>query len=131
MPLAVRLFESLPLIVPGAGLLYALLAVALARRAAVRAMWAAWLLGPVALTFALAGWVAFELTPGIIPLHRWLLVFALTLALPAAAAALAATRLGIRKLTLHVLATLMVFAIVYPLGALAAWHMVELIETVQ
>jgi hypothetical protein len=131
MPLAIRLFESLPLIVLGVGVLFALAAVALARRAAVRTVWLAYLLGPVALTLALAAWVALWLTPGAIPLHRWLLVFVLTLAVPAAAAALAATHLAVRKVVSHVLATLALFAIAYRLGAIAAGYVVQLIETVQ
>jgi hypothetical protein len=113
------------------GLLFALLAIALTRRAAVRAVWVAWLLGPVALTIALAAWVALWLTPGIIPLHRWLLVFALTLVVPAAAAAFATTHLAMMKLASHVLATLALFAIAHLIGAIAAGHVVQLIETVQ
>jgi hypothetical protein len=131
MPLASRLFESLPFIVRGVGLLFALLAVALTRRAAARDVWVAWLLGPVALTFALAAWVALWLTPGAISLQRWLLVYALTLTAPAAAAALAATRLAMRKLALQVVATLATFAVAYLVGGIAAGHVVELIETVQ
>ncbi|HEU6453025.1 MAG TPA: hypothetical protein VFT57_16520 [Gemmatimonadaceae bacterium] len=131
MPLVIRLFESLPLIVLGVGLLFSLLAVALTRRAAVRVVWAAWLLGPVALTFALAAWVALWLTPGAISLQRWLLAFALTLAVPAAAAAFAATRLAMMKLASHVLSTLVAFAVAYEVGAIAAGHVVQLIETVQ
>lgn len=131
MPLSARLFESLWYLVPVADALFALLAVVLARRGAVPAVWVAWLLGPVALTIALSMWVAHGLTPGIIPLHRWLLFFALTLAAPTAVAALAATRLAMRGLAMHALVTLAVFAIAYQLGAIAAGHVVELIQTVQ
>jgi hypothetical protein len=131
MPLATRFLELLPFIVLGAGVLFALLAVVLTRRVAARTVWAAWLLGPVALTVALGALLAFEFTPGIISFRRWLLSFALTLAMPTAVAALAATRLATRKRVLHALATLVVFAIAYPLGGIAAGHVVELIETVQ
>lgn len=131
MPLASRLFELSPYILPGVGVLFALLAVVLARRVAVRAVWAAWLLGPLALTLALSAWMAFEYTSGIISLQRWLLFFALAVAMPSAIAALVTTRLTMRKLALHALATLAVFAIAYLLGATAAGHVVQLMETVQ
>lgn len=131
MPLVSRLFELSPYILPGVGVLFALLAVVLARRVAVRAVWAAWLLGPLALTLALSAWMAFEYTSGIISLQRWLLFFALAVAMPSAIAALVTTRLTMRKLALHALATLAVFAIAYLLGATAAGHVVQLMETVQ
>lgn len=131
MPLVSRLFELSPYILPGVGVLFALLAVVLARRVAVRAVWAAWLLGPLALTLALSAWIAFEYTSGIISLQRWLLFFALAVAMPSAIAALVTTRLTMRKLALHALATLAVFAIAYLLGATAAGHVVQLMETVQ
>jgi hypothetical protein len=134
--LAMRLFELLRYLLPCAGVLYALVAIALARRGAMRAVWGAWLLGPVALTIALAAWAALTLTAGIIPFHRWLLFYTLAVATPAVAAGLvatglSATRLARRWLILHVLATLAVFAIAYRLGAGATTGVVELIQTVQ
>ena len=134
--LGVRLFGLLPYLLPCIGALYALVAIALARRGSPRAVRGVWILGPLVLTIALAGWVAFMLTPGIIPFHRWLLSFALVLAAPTAVAGLAATllaatRMARRWLALHVLATLAVFAIAFWLGAVASMHVVELIETIQ
>ena len=140
-PSGMRLFYLLPYLVPCVGALYALATVALVRRRAVRAVWVAWLLGPVALTIALATWTALWLTPGIIPFHRWLLCFSLTLAAPAAVAGLAATVLAVMGfattrlprwgLALHFLVTLAIFAIAYPLGAVASARVVDLLITVQ
>jgi hypothetical protein len=64
-------------------------------------------------------------------LQRWRPAFAHPRAGPAAAAAFAATRLAMMKLASHVLSTLVAFAVAYEVGAIAAGHVVQLIETVQ